>query len=276
MRFDFFLAESAWKYVLRTIAGLLLFFLFMPLVVVIPMSFTSEPFFTFPIPGWSTRWYEELYASSDWRHAAYASIVIALPVTVIATALGVLASLGLTLASFRGKALVIGLILSPMMVPHIIIGVGMFFLYSPLGLVGTLGGMILAHITLALPFVVLVVTATLANFNVNVMHAGANLGANPVEVFFKIVLPLILPGVLAGAILAFIHSFDELIVAILISGADYKTIPRQMWSGAREELSPVITAAATILIAFSFLIMGTAEVLRRRAERLRSARFARA
>ena len=274
MRFDFFLAESAWKYVLRTIAGLLLFFLFMPLVVVIPMSFTSEPFFTFPIPGWSTRWYEELYASSDWRHAAYASIVIALPVTVIATALGVLASLGLTLASFRGKALVIGLILSPMMVPHIIIGVGMFFLYAPLGLVGTLGGMILAHITLAVPFVVLVVTATLANFNVNVMHAGANLGANPVEVFFKIVLPLILPGVLAGAILAFIHSFDELIVAILISGADYKTIPRQMWSGAREELSPVITAAATILIAFSVLIMGTAEGLRRRAERLRSARFA--
>ena len=238
------------------------------------MSFTSEPFFTFPIPGWSTRWYEELYASSDWRHAAYASIVIALPVTVIATALGVLASLGLTLASFRGKALVIGLILSPMMVPHIIIGVGMFFLYAPLGLVGTLGGMILAHITLAVPFVVLVVTATLANFNVNVMHAGANLGANPVEVFFKIVLPLILPGVLAGAILAFIHSFDELIVAILISGADYKTIPRQMWSGAREELSPVITAAATILIAVSVLIMGTAEVLRRRAERLRSARFA--
>ena len=276
MKFDFFLAENAWKYVLRTIAGLLLFFLFMPLVVVIPMSFTSEPFFTFPIPGWSTRWYEELFASSDWRHAAYASIVIALPVTVIATALGVLASLGLTLASFRGKALVIGLILSPMMVPHIIIGVGMFFLYAPLGLVGTLGGMILAHITLALPFVVLVVTATLANFNVNVMHAGANLGANPVEVFFKIVLPLILPGVLAGAILAFIHSFDELIVAILISGADYKTIPRQMWSGAREELSPVITSAATILIAFSFLIMGTAEVLRRRAERLRSARFARA
>ena len=274
MRFDFFLAESAWKYVLRTIAGLLLFFLFMPLVVVIPMSFTSEPFFTFPIPGWSTRWYEELYASSDWRHAAYASIVIALPVTVIATALGVLASLGLTLASFRGKALVIGLILSPMMVPHIIIGVGMFFLYAPLGLVGTLGGMILAHITLAVPFVVLVVTATLANFNVNVMHAGANLGANPVEVFFKIVLPLILPGVLAGAILAFIHSFDELIVAILISGADYKTIPRQMWSGAREELSPVITAAATILIAFSVLIMGTAEGLRRRAERLRSARYA--
>lgn len=274
MKFDFFLAESAWKYVLRTIAGLLLFFLFMPLVVVIPMSFTSEPFFTFPIPGWSTRWYEELYASSDWRHAAYASIVIALPVTVIATALGVLASLGLTLASFRGKALVIGLILSPMMVPHIIIGVGMFFLYAPLGLVGTLGGMILAHITLAVPFVVLVVTATLANFNVNVMHAGANLGANPVEVFFKIVLPLILPGVLAGAILAFIHSFDELIVAILISGADYKTIPRQMWSGAREELSPVITAAATILIAVSVLIMGTAEVLRRRAERLRSARFA--
>lgn len=246
------------------IAGALASFLVLPLVVVIPMSFTSEPFFTFPIPGWSLQWYRQLYTAPDWLNAAYASILIAIPVTLIATALGVLAALGLTLTNFRGKALVIGLILSPMMVPHIIIGVGMYFVYAPLGLVGTLPAMVLAHTTLSVPFVVLVATATLANFNINLIRSGAILGADPLRVFVRIVLPIILPGVLAGAILAFIHSFDELIVAILLSGVDYKTIPRQMWSGAREELSPVITAAATNLFALSIVFMLAIEALRRR------------
>ena len=185
-----------------------------------------------------------------------------------------LAALGLTMANFPMKALIFGLLISPMMVPPLITGVGMFFLYSWAGVVYTMPGLILAHTVLALPFVVLIVTATLATFNVNLMRAGASLGANPVTVFFKIVLPMILPGVLGGAVLAFVASFDELIIALLISGSDYMTIPRQMWSGVREELNPVITAAATVLVSFSILLMGTAEFLRRRNERMKSTRFA--
>ena len=276
MGLNYFVLERLWRYALWVVCALVLFFLTAPLIAVVPLSFNSEPYFTFPISAVSTQWYEEVFAGFNWRFALFNSVIIAVPVTVLATTLGVLASLGLTLANFRGKALAIGLILAPMMVPHLIVGVGMYFFYVELGIVGTFWGMLLAHTTIAVPFVVLVVTATLANFNINLMRAGANLGANPQVVFFRIVLPLIMPGVLAGAVLAFIHSFDEVIIALLISGSEYKTLPQELYAGVVDEVTPVITAVATILIAFSFLIMGAAEVLRRRAERLRSARFARA
>ncbi len=235
--------------------------------MIIPLSFNAEPFFTFPMPAVSTRWYEDLFASRDWRHAIETSFIVALSVMVLATILGTLAAIGLTWADFRFKPLVIGLLLSPMMMPHVIIGVGLFLFYAQIGIVYTRWGLILAHTALAAPFVVLTVSATLANFDVNLIRAGANLGARPVTVFFRIVLPLILPGLLAGAILAFVASFDELIVAIMISGSEYRTIPRQMWSGAREEISPVILSAATLMVSVSILVPGSMEWLRRQAER---------
>ena len=276
MSFDFFFFERAWEYVRWILCGLILLFLFAPTIPIIPLSFNSEPYFTFPMPGLSTQWYEQLVASEAWRDALGTSLIVAISTTILATLLGTLAALGLTLTDFRMKAVVMGLLISPMMVPTIITGVGMFFLYAWLGVLYTIPGLVMAHTVLALPFVVLIVTATLANFNVNLMRAGASLGANPIAVFFKIVLPVILPGVLGGAVLAFVASFDELIIALMVSGTDYETIPRQMWSGVREEISPVITAAATVLISFSILLMGTAEFLRRRTVRGRSARFARA
>ena len=271
-RFDFYLVQRAWRYALWFFCGLVLFFLVAPLIAIIPLSFNAEPFFTFPMPGVSTRWYEALFASAQWQHAARISFTVAFSVMFTATCLGTLAALGITFADFPLKGFVIGLFLSPLMVPHLVIGVGMFFFYAWIGVVFTIWGLILAHTVLALPFVVLTVTASLANFNVNLIRAASGLGARPPVVFFRIILPNILPGVVGGAILAFVASFDELIVALLISGADYKTIPRQMWSGVREEMSPIITAAATILITFSVVIMGLAEWLRRRAVRQRSAR----
>ena len=274
MSFDFFFIERAWEYMRWVICGLILLFLFAPTFAIIPLSFNAEPYFTFPMPGLSTQWYEKLVASEAWRDALGTSLIVATSTTIFATLLGTLAALGLTLTDFRMKAVVMGLLISPMMVPTIITGVGMFFLYAWLGVLYTIPGLVMAHTVLALPFVVLIVTATLANFNVNLMRAGASLGANPIAVFFKIVLPVILPGVLGGAVLAFVTSFDELIIALMVSGTDIETIPRQMWSGVREEISPVITAAATVLISFSILLMGTAEFLRRRTVRLRSAKFA--
>ena len=269
MKFDILFFEKAWTFALYGICGLILFFLVSPLIAIIPLSFNSEPFFTYPIPGFSLQWYEQFFNSNAWMLALKNSLIIASSVVVLATTLGTLAALGLTLTDFPLKSLVIGLLISPMMVPHIIIGVGMFFFYAWLGIVNTLPGMILAHTTLATPFVVLTVTATLANFNINLMRAASNLGAGPVTVFFKVVFPLILPGILGGAVLAFVASFDELIVAILLSGSEQRTLPRQMWSGVREEISLVITAVATVLISFAILLMLTMEWLRRRSERLR-------
>jgi putative spermidine/putrescine transport system permease protein len=165
---------------------------------------------------------------------------------------------------------VVGLFMSPMMVPHIIIGLGLFFFYVEIGIVHTFVGMILAHTTLAVPFVVLTVTATLTNFNTNLIRAASILGAGPIAVFRRIVLPLILPGVLSGALFAFVVSFDELIVALLISGSEQRTLPRQIWSGIRENISPVIMTVATLLIVLATLLMVLTEWFRRRGERLQT------
>lgn len=273
--FDYFVIDRIWQIGLYVVGGAIIFYLVSPLVAVIPLSFNSEPYFTFPMPGTSTRWYDDLFNSPEWQRAARSSFITGISVTILATVLGTLAAVGMTLTNFKLKAFLIGLLLSPMMVPHLVTGVGMFFFYAWAGLVYTLPGLIMAHTVVALPFVILTVSATLANFNVNLIRAGASMGAGPVTVFFRIILPVIAPGVLAGAVLAFVASFDELIITLLISGPEWKTIPRQMWNGVREEITPVITAAATLLIGFSVLIMVGAEMLRRRGERLRSQRSSR-
>jgi putative spermidine/putrescine transport system permease protein len=248
--------------------GLVLFYLVVPIFAIVPLSFNPEPFFSYNFDEMSLRWYAELVASNAWRLAFTNSLIVAGAVVVLATSLGTLAALGVTLSDFPLKALVVGLLVSPLMVPHIIIGVGAFFFYSWLGIANTLIGLILVHTALATPFVLLTVTATLANFNRNLLRAGQSLGAGPIMVFREIMLPLIWPGILSGAVFAFIASFDELIVAIMLAGSENRTLPRQMWSGVREEISPIITAVATILVALALLLLATMELLRRRAERL--------
>jgi putative spermidine/putrescine transport system permease protein len=270
MRFDYYLRRRLLTLTLRVVMGVTLLFLAAPLVVVIPLSFNSASYLTFPMAGFSTRWYLALFTSAAWQHAFVTSFLVAIPVTALATALGTLAALGLTRADFPFKAAVIALLVSPMMVPHIIVGIGLFLLYAWVGLVYTLPGMILAHTVLAAPFVVVTVMATLAQFNANLIRAGASLGAGPLTVFVRVVLPIILPGVLGGAVLAFVASFDELIVALMISGADNITLPQRMWAGVHEDVSPIITAASTLLMTFSVLFMVIMEGLRRRGERLRA------
>ena len=248
--------------------ALVLAFLVAPLLVIVPFSFNVEPYFSYPIPGLSTRWYRELFHSAAWGSSFRNSLIVALPTTVLSTTLGTLAAVGLTRGSFPLKSLVVGLFLSPMMIPHIIIGLALYFFYVPLGLVHSFAGLILAHTTLATPFVVITVAATLANFNTNLARAAASLGARPLTVFRRVTLPLILPGILSGALFAFVVSFDELIVALLLSGPEHRTLPRQIWSGARESISPVIMAVATLLIVVSALLMLLMESIRRRGARL--------
>ena len=193
----------------------------------------------------------------------------ALFATIVATVLGTLAALGLNRAEYPGKSSILALLISPIIVPIVITAAGMFYFYAKIGLTGTLAGLVFAHATIGVPFVVITVSATLAGFDNNMVRAGASLGANPVRVFFKITLPLILPGVVSGALFAFITSWDELVIAIFLAGTEEHTLPRRMWSGIRELLSPTIMAVATLLILTSIALMVVMELLRRRTERLR-------
>jgi putative spermidine/putrescine transport system permease protein len=165
--------------------------------------------------------------------------------------------------------LMMGLLISPMIVPLIISAAGMYFFYSNIGLSQTYLGIILAHTALGTPFVVITVTATLVGFDHSLSRASANLGANPTTTFFKVIMPLILPGVISGALFAFITSFDEVVVVLFLAGFDQRTIPRQMWSGIREQISPTILAVATILVMISIALLATLELLRRRGEKMR-------
>jgi putative spermidine/putrescine transport system permease protein len=266
------LAERARHYGLWAVTLGVLGFLILPILIIVPLSFSSGTFLTFPLPGVSLRWYEEFFGSAPWQRALRNSLIVASATTVVATVLGTLAALGLTRTRLPGRTLLMGLIVSPMVVPLVIVAVGVYFAYAPFGLTGSLLGLTLAHTALAVPFVVLTVSATLQGFDPNQARAGASLGAAPTTVFFRIVLPLILPGMISGALFAFVTSFDEVVVALFLTGPAERTLPRQMFDGIRENMSPAITAVASLLILFSALLLTTLELLRRRSERLRGIR----
>lgn len=260
--------QRLWHWAHWAIAAAVLGFLVLPVLVILPLSFSAGSFLTFPLPGLSLRWYEELFASGPWQLSFRNSMIVASATTALATFLGTLAALGLSRADFPGKALVMAVVISPMVVPIVIVGVGVYFFYAPLGLTGSLLGLTLAHTVLAVPFVVITVSATLAGFDHNLVRAAASLGAPPVTVFRRVVLPTIAPGVVSGAIFAFVVSFDEVVIALFLTGPGERTLPRQMFVGIRENISPVIAAAATLLILLSIVLMATTEILRRRSARL--------
>ena len=265
--------ERAWYYSFRVICALIFFFLIAPIIVIMPLSFNAEPYFTYPMPGYSLRWYEVIFGDSPqsilWQRAIKNSVIIGFSATLLATALGTVAALGLSRANFPFKGVVMAVLISPIVVPIVITAVGMYYFYAQIGLASTIPGIILAHTALGVPFVVITVTATLVGFNQNLVRAGSSLGAGPARVFFKVTLPLILPGVVSGALFAFATSWDEIVVVLFLASVEQHTIPRRMWSGIRELIDPTIAAAATLLIFLSILLMVTMEILRRRSERLR-------
>jgi len=264
--------QRAGSHTLHAFCAFVFLFLLAPIVAIIPLSFNSGPFLTYPLEGLSLRWYEDFFTSPRWLPALQNSVIVAVATTIIATPLGTLAALGLTRADFALKPLVIGLLISPMIVPVIIIAIAVYFAFSPLRLTGNLAGIVLAHTVLATPFVVIVVHATLQGFDSTLWRAGASLGARPLTVFRKVVLPLIAPGVMSGALFAFVTSFDELVTTIFLAGPQQRTLPLQMFEGVREQVSPTITAAATLLILVSVLLLGAVELLRHRGRRFQARR----
>lgn len=304
--------ERLWHYTYLVICGLIFLFLIAPIVIVIPLSFNAEPYFTFTEKmltfdpeGYSMRWYDSLvtfgmqlpeaergvtFWSDFWHNATWMqvtknSIIVGVFATLLSSALGTIAALGLTRPEMPFRKQITAVLISPMIVPIIISATGMFFFYSgqwlpipsfeggfhfEMGrLAGTYAGIILAHAALGIPFVIITVTATLSGFDQSLVRAAASLGANPRTAFFRVVMPLIMPGVVSGGLFAFVTSFDEVVAVLFIANHDQQTIPRQMWNGIREQISPAILAVATILVIISIALLTTVELLRRRSERLR-------
>jgi putative spermidine/putrescine transport system permease protein len=268
--------QRLWHYGFRVICALVFFFLVAPIVIIIPLSFNAQDFFTFTPEmlrldpaGFSLKHYHDFFTNPDWQLPLWNSLAIAPVATLIAVSLGTLAAIGLSQSHVPFKGAIMAILISPMIVPLIISAAGMYFFYSRVGLQGTYWGVVLAHAALGIPFVIITVTATLVGFDRSLTRAAASLGADPVRTFFKVQMPLIMPGVVAGALFAFITSFDEVVVVLFLGAPGDKTLPWQMFTGLREQISPTILAAATVLVAISVLLLITLEVLRRRSERLR-------
>ena len=256
---------------IRALTALVLGYLILPILVILPLSFTSGELLVYPLPAWSLRWYREFTMGPMWTQATWNSLVLAAVTTLVATTAGMLAAFGLQGLRSRFKPVLYGLLALPLIIPPVMVAVALFYYYARLGLVGTFSGLVFAHTILALPFVVITVAATLQGFDPNLRRAAASLGASPLQAFRKVTLPIILPGVLSGAVFAFVTSFVELLVILFVGSPEQRTLPRQIFSGVSETMSPTVAAAAVVLIGVSLILMAVVELLRRRSERLRGA-----
>ena len=259
---------------IRALTLLVMGYLILPILVILPLSFTSGELLVYPLPAWSLRWYREFTTGPMWTQSTWNSLVLAVVTTVVATTVGMLAAFGLQGLRSRLKPALFGLLALPLIIPPVMVAVALFYYYARLGLVGTFSGLVLAHTVLALPFVVITIAATLQGFDPNLPRAAASLGASPLQAFRLVTLPLILPGVLSGAVFAFVTSFDELLVILFVGSPEQRTLPRQIFSGVSETMSPTVVAAAVVLIAVSLILMAVVELLRRRSERLRGGAIA--
>jgi putative spermidine/putrescine transport system permease protein len=280
-------SQVLWHYAFRVICGSIFFFLIAPIIVIMPLSFNAQDFFTFTPEmlsldpeGYSLKHYQDFFTNQEWQRSFQNSIIIAPIATILSVSLGTLAAIGLSQSHVPFKRIIMAILISPMIVPLIISATGMFFFYATVGnfLENSLGldknfvgyvKVVLAHTALGIPFVIITVTATLVGFDISLTRAAANMGANPITTFFRVQMPLIMPGVISGGLFAFITSFDEVVVIMFVGSASQKTLPWQMFTGLREQISPTILAVATILVGISIALLFTLELLRRRSERLR-------
>ncbi|MGY2374313.1 ABC transporter permease [Pseudomonas sp. SDO524_S393] len=262
--------ERLWAPVFSVFSLGMLIFLVVPILVIVPLSFNEGSFLSYPLSGVSLRWYQEFLGSQEWMRALRNSLVIAPAATLLATALGTLAAVGLSRGEFRGKGLIMAILISPMIAPVVIIAVALYFFFARLNLLNSYLGLVLAHAALGVPFVVITVVATLQGYDRNFSRAAASLGAPPFMTFRKVMLPLIAPGVISGALFAFATSFDEVVVTLFLASPAQRTLPMQMFGGIRENLNPTIAAAATLMVAASAVLLLLMEWLRRRNERLRT------
>jgi putative spermidine/putrescine transport system permease protein len=244
--------------------ALVLFFLVAPILIIMPLSLNASSYFSYPMTGVSLRWYEAALGDPQWQRALLNSLGIGFASTLLATVLGTLAALGLSRPNFPWRGLIMPLMISPMIIPIVVVAAGFYYIFAPLGLVDSYLGVVLAHTVLGTPFVVITVCAALQSFDHSMTRAASGLGARPWVCFRRVTLPLITPAVATGAVFAFATSFDEVIVVLFIGGAEQRTVPRQMWNGIRDQIDPSILAVATLLIIFVLALYGCVSWLRKR------------
>ena len=253
-----FVGLSAWA---------VLFFMVAPITIVFPLAFSDAPFLQFPPPEYSTRWFDNYFSRPDWVRPTITSFEVAVVAMVLATFAGTLAAIGVVRGSFRGKKAMLSLLLAPLIVPIIVLAVALYYEFARYGLIGTRTGLVLAHTVLAIPYVVIVVSAALERIDFSLEQAAWTLGAGRIAAFWKVSFPLLRPAVIVAALFAFLASFDELVIAIFISGTHATTLPKRMWDGIREEIDPTTAAVAVLLIVLSMAFLFAAELLRRRGRR---------
>ncbi|MET4046085.1 putative spermidine/putrescine transport system permease protein [Bradyrhizobium sp. RT6a] len=262
--------KSAVRLVPSLIVALILLFLALPVVVVFVLSFSSAAYLTFPPPAFGFRWYKAYFGDSDWLDATWLSLWVAAAVVVLSTTLGTVAAIGIVRLPRPLRIVTTALVLSPLVVPGIVVAIGVYYAFSRYGLVGSPIGIVLAHTCLAVPFVVTSVSASLAGIDPRLEYAALSLGATPGATLWQVTLPLIRPGVLVGALFAFITSFDEVIIALFLSGSGAVTLPRRMWDDLRFQLNPTIAAVSTLTIILTALLLAIAHLMRRRTEQLKN------
>ncbi|WP_137391980.1 ABC transporter permease [Rhodoligotrophos defluvii] len=256
---------SGWTLLVRGFAALVFAFLLLPLLVLIPVSLTSGTLLVLPTPGYSLRWYEDVFHNPLWMNALRNSLIIAAITTSVSVVLGTAAAIGIWRMAPRVRGLALAVVSVPIVTPAVIAAVAMFIFHASLGLGGTMTSIVVAHITIAAPFVVIAVLASLDVFDKRLALAAASLGAPPLSAFRHVMLPILAPGILSGAIFAFLTSFDEIVLVLFLGSPSTRTLPLELFSGIREQMSPSVTVVANLLIVVATAAIIAVEVLRRRA-----------
>jgi ABC-type spermidine/putrescine transport system permease subunit II len=253
--------------IFAVVVGLVLLYLIVPTLVIVPLSFSAQEYLSFPPESFSLKWYERLAANPAWLDAALNSLIIGIPTALLSTVLGTLAALAIVRGSLMRASLVSALLVAPMMLPHVILAIGLYPVMLELGLLRSHAAAIAAHTVIGTPLVFITVAASLRSYSGALELAAMTMGANLWQTFWKVTLPMIFPGVLIGAILAFASSFDELMLSLFLTGATTRTLPRLMWEQMADFLTPVIAAAASLVFAFSLIMLAAVAILQRRPAR---------
>lgn len=253
---------------LLAFTALTLLYLVMPTFIVVPMSFSSQSYLGFPPPGWSTKWYEQMFARPDYPAAFLNSLKVGFSVALLSAVIGTLAALGLVRGKLAAERSLTALILAPLMLPQIILAIGMYPIMAKLGIIGTTTGLVIAHTVVSLPLVYITVSAALRSYPATYEIAAMTLGANWWNTFWYVTFPMIRLGIGVGAILAFAFSFDELILALFLAGPESRTLPRLLWNDLRVYVTPIIASATTIVLCLSFVLLGLAAWLQRNAQKV--------
>jgi putative spermidine/putrescine transport system permease protein len=251
------------RYALGGISLLTGLFLLLPILLIVALSFGSSQWLQFPPPGWTLQWYEELFADEAWLDAFFASFKIALIVTVLSVLIGLMASFGLTRGTFRGREVLRAFFLTPMILPVVVLAVALYALFLRLQLNGTLVSFVIAHLIVALPFAIISITNSLERFDKSIEDAAILCGATPLEAKLRVTVPGIRLGIFGAAIFSFLASWDEVVIAIFMASPDLQTLPVRIWSTLRQDLSPVIAAVSTLLVAFTAALMLVAALFRK-------------